>query len=108
VVTGADDVLPQRIDGHVIVTGVGGERIGEVERFEIDRTGSLKGLVVRMRESLGTWKKKRIAAEHIDAIEAGAVRIDVSATEVLILAEDADIQNDELWLDEAISGGVTA
>lgn len=106
-VTATDVVLPQRIDGYVIVTGVGGERIGEVERFEIDRTGSLKGLVVRMRESLGTWKKKRITAEHIDAIEDGTVRVDVSATEVLILAEDADIQHDEPWLDEPLPRGAT-
>lgn len=92
----------------MIVTGVGGERIGEVERFEIDRTGSLKGLVVRIRESLGTWRQKRIAAEHIDAIEDGAVRVDVSATEVLILAEDADAQPDDPWTDDSIPDGARA
>jgi hypothetical protein len=70
----------------VIVTGLCGERIGEVERFEIDRTGRLKWLVVRLSESIGT--RKRIAADHIRSIQEGFVSVAVTTTDVSALADD--------------------
>jgi hypothetical protein len=71
----------------VIVTGLSGEHIGEVERFEIDRTGRLKWLVVRIAESFGT--RKRIAADHIRSIQDGYVSVAVTTTDLPALADDA-------------------
>jgi hypothetical protein len=70
----------------VIVTGLCGEHIGEVERFEIDRSGRLKWLVVRLTESIGT--RKRIAADHIRSIQDGMVSVAVMSTEIPELADD--------------------
>ena len=70
----------------MIVTGLCGEHIGEVERFEIDRSGRLKWLVVRLTESIGT--RKRIAADHIRSIQDGFVSVAVTTNDVPALADD--------------------
>ena len=72
----------------MIVVGMMGERIGTVERFEIDRYGQLKSLVVRITASIGT--RKRIAAAQIRAIRGGTVEVSVSAADIGLLEDLPD------------------
>jgi sporulation protein YlmC with PRC-barrel domain len=76
----------------VIVVGLMGERIGTVERLEIDRTGRLKSLVIRVASSLET--RKRITAEQIRSVQDGIVRIALSGREVRNLADIDDPASD--------------
>jgi hypothetical protein len=88
----------RRVD--VIVVGIAGERIGTVERFEIDKSGRLKWLVVKIATTLDT--RKRIAAEHIRSIQNGIVSVAISATEVRSLVDDTQPSLDALWSDDPI------
>jgi hypothetical protein len=72
----------------MIVVGIAGVRIGTVERFEIDRSGQLKSLVVRIASSLGT--RKRITVERIRSIRGGTVEVDVTAADVPRLEDLSD------------------
>jgi hypothetical protein len=82
----------------VNVTGLAGERIGTVERFEIDRSGQLKALVVRVASSLGALgMRKRIAAHQIRGLRNGTIHVAVSAAEVGSLADAPDATRDGLW-----------
>ena len=67
------------------VLGVAGEKIGTVERFELDRRGQLSSLVVRIASSIGT--RKRIAVDRIRSIRGSTVTVDVTAAEVQTLAD---------------------
>jgi hypothetical protein len=90
----------QESDQHVIVVGIAGEQIGTVERFEIDKSGRLKCLVVRIASSLGT--RKRIASEHIRSIQNGTVSVAISATDVRSLVDDREPDLDALWSEDPI------
>ena len=67
------------------VLGIAGEKIGTVERFELDRRGQLNSLVVRIASSIGT--RKRIAVDRIRSIRGSTVTVDVTAAEVETLAD---------------------
>jgi sporulation protein YlmC with PRC-barrel domain len=67
------------------VFGVAGEKIGTVERFELDRRGQLSSLVIRIASSIGT--RKRIAVDRIRSIRGSTVTVDVTAAEVQTLAD---------------------
>lgn len=69
----------------MLVTGISGERIGTVERFEIDRTGQLNSVVVTLASRGGT--RKRIAADKIRSIRDGAVQVAVTPAEISTLAD---------------------
>jgi hypothetical protein len=85
----------------VNVTGLAGERIGTVERFEIDRSGQLKALVVRVASSLSAFgMRKRIAAHQIRGLRDGTIQVAVSAAEVGTLADATDTTTDGLWPDD--------
>jgi hypothetical protein len=65
------------------VVGIAGETIGTVERFEIDRRGQLRSLVIRIASSIGT--RKRICVERIRSIRGTTVTVDVTAAELRTL-----------------------
>ena len=67
------------------VVGLAGEKIGTVERFELDRRGQLSSLVIRIASSIGT--RKRIAVDRIRSIRGSTVTVDVTADEVQSLAD---------------------
>jgi hypothetical protein len=85
---------------QVIVVGLAGEQIGTVERVEIDKSGRLKCLVVRLASSIGT--RKRIASEHIRSIQNGTVSVAITATDVRALVDDRDPDLDAFWSDDPI------
>jgi hypothetical protein len=70
---------------YMNVVGVAGEKIGTVERFELDRRGQLSSLVIRIASSIGT--RKRIAVDHIRSIRGGTVTVDVTAADLRHLAD---------------------
>jgi hypothetical protein len=86
------------------VMGLAGERIGTVERFEIDRSGQLKALVVRIATSFGAiGARKRIAAHQIRGLHDNTIQVAVSAAEVGTLADAAEAPVDGLWPDDLSS-----
>ncbi len=84
----------------MIVVGLSGEQIGTVERFEIDPSGRLKSLVVRVASSVGTTK--RIAADSIRSLQEDIVRVALSAAEITALDDAGDVDMIELWSDEIL------
>ena len=80
---------------HVIVVGVTGERIGTVERLEIDKTGRLKALIVQIASAFGS--RKRIQAESIRAINGGVVEVAMTPTDVSKLVDEQEQPPADLW-----------
>jgi len=72
----------------VIVIGVAGERIGTVERLEIDKTGRLKALVIQIASAIGP--RKRIQADAVTAINGGVVEVAMTPTDISNLADAHD------------------
>jgi hypothetical protein len=89
--------MPRGMNQSMNVVGVAGEKIGTVERFELDRRGQLSSLVIRIASSIGT--RKRIAVEQIRSIRGSTVTVDVTAAEVRTLADLPP--NDDQPLDQA-------
>jgi sporulation protein YlmC with PRC-barrel domain len=85
----------------VIVVGVTGERIGTVERLEIDKTGRLKALVVQIASAFGS--RKRIHAESIRAINDGVVEVEIAPSDVSSLVDERDPHPADLWMDEDLA-----
>jgi hypothetical protein len=79
----------------VIVEGLTGERIGTVERLEIDKTGRLKGLIVQIASSIGA--RKRINADKIQAINGPVVEVALTSTDVAQLADERELSAEEVW-----------
>jgi hypothetical protein len=79
----------------VIVVALTGERIGTVERLEIDKTGRLKALIVQIASAIGS--RKRIHAAQIRTINGSIVEIDMTPTDVSRLADERETTADELW-----------
>lgn len=79
------------------VVGATGEKIGTVERFELDRRGQLNSLVIRIASSIGT--RKRIAAQQIRSIRGSTVTVDVTAAQVRTLE---DLPPNEATIDERL------
>lgn len=106
--TGRDDGAARRrsvrAEGYssVNVVGSAGEQIGTVERFEIDQTGRLKSLVVRIASSLSIniTASKRIGVERIRSIDDSSVSVAVSESDLRTLADVYEPSLDDLILDE--------
>lgn len=79
----------------MIVTGVTGERIGTVERLEIDRTGRLKSLIVRIATAIDS--RKRIDATRVRKIEGTVVEVDLTPRDVPALADEHDVVPELPW-----------
>jgi hypothetical protein len=69
----------------MMVVGVSGERIGTVERVEIDRSGQLKSLVVRIASAVGV--RKRVPTEQIRSMHGDVVELSVSKDDIATLTD---------------------
>lgn len=78
----------------MIVVGLAGERIGTVERLEIDKTGRLKALIVQIASVIGS--RKRINADQVLAINGSVVEVAMTPTDVAKLADAPESEPAEL------------
>jgi hypothetical protein len=82
---------------RMVVEGLDGQRLGTVERFEIDEAGRLTNVVVRLGARRGACK--RIAAQHIKSVGAGMLTLALSAAEVMRQTDVTAAMADELLLE---------
>lgn len=73
----------------MIVIGAAGERIGTVDRLEIDRRGRLNSVIMVCTN--GLRKRKRIAAEQVRSLQGNVMRVALSSRDVLLLDDVVDV-----------------
>jgi hypothetical protein len=73
----------------MIVIGTAGERIGTVDRLEIDGRGRLKSVIMTCSD--GLRNRKRIAVEQIRSLHGNVVRVALTARDVVLLDDVDDV-----------------
>jgi hypothetical protein len=80
----------------MVVEGRDGTRLGTVERLEIDASGRLTDVVVRVGSARGACK--RVAANYIQSVRQGILTLALPASDVLRLSDDqASSAEDKLF-----------
>jgi hypothetical protein len=83
----------------MVVEGFDGTRLGTVERFEIDATGCLTDILVRVG---GRGACKRVAAQYIQSMQAGIVTLALAAADVMRLNDVSPQTTDDMLLEHML------